>query len=100
MTLGVWKGRYWRERVITQSGSDWRGRSKQKEYRLGGFVTDYKNQQRRINRVRSGEDFFPCEEDLMAARILSRRAFNLINPVASLWSYADASPSIVAIFGS
>lgn len=35
-----------------------------------------------------------------AARIFKRNAFNRINPVASLWSYAGASPSIVAIFGS
>jgi hypothetical protein len=32
------------------------------------------------------EDFFSCEEDFMTARTLSRKAFNLINPVASLWS--------------
>ena len=31
-------------------------------------------------------DFFSCEEDFMTARTLSRKAFNLINPVASLWS--------------
>src|SRR5213595_93285 len=35
-----------------------------------------------------------------AARIFKRNAFNRINPVASLWSYAGASPSIIAIFGS
>jgi hypothetical protein len=35
-----------------------------------------------------------------AARSPNRSAFRRMKPVASRWSYADASPSIVAIFGS
>ncbi len=36
----------------------------------------------------------------LAARSFSRSALRRMKPVASLWSYADASASIVAIFGS
>jgi hypothetical protein len=63
-------------------------------------VADYETSNAELTERDQGEDFFSCREDLMAARILSRRAFNLMNPVASLWSYADASAFIVAIFGS
>src|SRR5205814_2729739 len=35
-----------------------------------------------------------------AARTFSRSVFSRMKPVASLWSYEDASPSMVAIFGS
>jgi hypothetical protein len=42
----------------------------------------------------------PRPFDVDAARNFKRSAFKQMNPVASLWSYADASPFIVAIFES
>src|SRR5436190_1576689 len=40
MTLGVWKGRYWRERFVTRSGSH-RWVNPTGEYRQGRSVLDY-----------------------------------------------------------
>jgi hypothetical protein len=44
------------------------------------------------NNRKQGQFFF----DFTAARNFNRSAFSRIKPVASLWSYTDVSPSIVA----
>jgi hypothetical protein len=40
MTLGVWKGRYWREPVLTGAAA-MGDRSKRRGYRPSGFVAGY-----------------------------------------------------------
>ncbi|PYI45711.1 MAG: hypothetical protein DMF11_10965 [Verrucomicrobia bacterium] len=39
-------------------------------------------------------------QPLTCARSRNRSAFRRMKPVASFWSYAEAAPSMVAIFGS